>query len=62
LRALDSRTIDIVRFGEMQPERDHNVKGEKSTSGEANDRTYREADEKGWFSCELKVAPEQEIY
>jgi DUF1680 family protein len=60
LRALEAKTIDIVRFGEMQPERDHDVKGEKSTVGDANDKTYREADEKGWFSCQLKVLPADE--
>ena len=57
VRELDQKTIDMIRFGEMQPEREHQVKGEKTTSGEANDRTYREGDEKGWFSCELKVLP-----
>ncbi len=55
VRQLEEKTIDVVRFGEMQPERDHNVKGEKTTIGEANDKTFREADEKGWFSCQLKV-------
>jgi DUF1680 family protein len=60
LRELEANTIDVVRFGEMQPERDHDVKGEKTTIGEANDRTYRDADEKGWFSCQLKVLPEAE--
>lgn len=60
LRELEANTIDVVRFGEMQPERDHEVKGEKSTIGDANDRTYREADEKGWFSCQLRVLPAEE--
>ncbi len=60
LEELDRKTIDLVRFGEMQPERDHKVTGEKTNSGEANDRTFREAEEKGWFSCELKVQPQAE--
>ncbi|HMR58868.1 MAG TPA: glycoside hydrolase family 127 protein, partial [Cyclobacteriaceae bacterium] len=60
LRELEARTIDIVRFGEMQPERDHNLQGEHTRVGEANDRTYREADERGWFSFEMKVNPETE--
>lgn len=55
LRELEARTIDVLRFGEMQPERDHNVQGEHTRIGEANDRTYREADEHGWFSFEMKV-------
>jgi len=60
MKELERRTVDVVRFGEMQPERDHNVKGEKTGVGEANDRTYRDADEKGWFSCEVKVLPAEE--
>ena len=42
----------------MQPERDHNVTGEKTVSGEDNDRTYRDADERGWFSFQMKVVPD----
>ncbi len=44
----------------MQPERDHNLQSERSSIGEANDRTYREADEHGWFSFEMKVNPAEE--
>ena len=55
LRKLEERTIDVLRLGEMQPERDHNVTGEKTVSGEDNDRTYRDADERGWFSFQMKV-------
>ena len=58
LRKLEERTIDVLRLGEMQPERDHNVTGEKTVSGEDNDRTYRDADERGWFSFQMKVAPD----
>jgi hypothetical protein len=60
LRKLEERTIDVLRLGEMQPERDHNVTGEKTVSGEANDRTYRDADEQGWFSFKMKVQPTTE--
>jgi hypothetical protein len=42
----------------MQPERDHNVMGEQTGTGEANDRTYRDADERGWFSFQMKVVPD----
>lgn len=59
-KELERRTVDVVRFGEMQPERDHNVKGEKTWVGEANDRTFREADEHGWFSCDLKIMADEE--
>ncbi len=60
LRKLEERTIDVLRLGEMQPERDHNVTGEKTVSGEDNDRTYRDADERGWFSFQMKVLPDIE--
>jgi hypothetical protein len=58
MRKLEERTIDVLRLGEMQPERDHIVTGERTASGEDNDRTYRDADEKGWFSFQMKVLPE----
>lgn len=58
LRKLEERTIDVLRLGEMQPERDHNVIGEQTRVGEANDRTYRDADERGWFSFQMKVLPD----
>jgi uncharacterized protein len=60
VRKLEERTIDILRLGEMQPERDHEVTGERTTRGEDNDRTYREADERGWFSFKMKVTQESE--
>ncbi len=58
LKKLEERTIDVLRLGEMQPERDHHVTGEKTVSGEDNDRTYRDADERGWFSFQMKVVPD----
>ncbi len=58
LRKLEERTVDVLRLGEMQPERDHSVTGEQTSTGEANDRTYRDADERGWFSFQMKVLPD----
>ncbi len=60
LRKLEERTIDVLRLGQMQPERDHNVTGERTVSGEDNDRTYRDADERGWFSFQMNVLPHTE--
>ncbi|HPW63484.1 MAG TPA: glycoside hydrolase family 127 protein [Cyclobacteriaceae bacterium] len=60
IRNLEERTVDVLRLGEMQPERDHNVTGERTTKGEDNDRTYRDADERGWFSFQMKVSPDTE--
>ncbi len=47
------RTIDMLRVGEMQPERDHNFKGEKTNTGEAFGRRWRDANDGGWFSFTL---------
>jgi len=47
-------------LGEIQPERDHNVTGERTISGEGNDRTYRDADERGWFAFRMKVLTDTE--
>ncbi|MEZ5012227.1 MAG: DUF6805 domain-containing protein [Bacteroidales bacterium] len=47
-------TVDFVQPGEMQPERDHNFKGEKTSAGEFNGRKNRESVD-GWFSYDLIV-------
>ena len=53
--ALAARTIDNLRIGEMQPERDHDLQGEKTAAGEAFGRKWRHATDGGWFSFKLKV-------
>jgi len=50
--ALDNRTLDQVRPGEQQPEKDHNLKFENSQIGINMDRHWRHAS--GWFSYDLK--------
>ena len=52
---LALRTVDLLRIGEMQPERDHNLKGENTFAGEAMGRKWRHAVNGGWFSCDMKV-------
>ena len=54
LAAFEAATIDIMRIGEMQPERDHNLQSENSITGEAFGRKYRHA-ENGWFEFDMKV-------
>jgi len=49
--------IDFVQTGEMQPERNHNFKGEKTTPGSFKERPNRES-RGGWFSYDLKVNPD----
>lgn len=56
-RKMDAHTVDVFRPGEMQSERDHNVKGDKSGPVEALGRKLRHAWDGGWFSYEMKVDP-----
>lgn len=57
-RELDERTIDRVRIGEQQPEIDHDLKFDKSTSGGGpQGRRFREARDGGWFSYVMKLPP-----
>jgi len=54
-KELEARTVDFFQPGEMQPERDHNVQGEKSEALEALGRKLRHAYDGGWFSFDMKV-------
>lgn len=56
-RDLEARTIDMARIGEMQPERDHNLKAEKTDMRGANGRNWRMPMEGGWMEFEMKVDP-----
>jgi hypothetical protein len=52
---LDQNTIDLFRLGEMQPERDHNFRENRSWVEEYRSRKARTADRGGWFSFEMDV-------
>jgi len=52
---IEDRTVDILRIGEMQPERDHNLKGENTYIGEEQNRKSRNAHTLGYFSFTMKV-------
>jgi uncharacterized protein len=55
---LENRTIDIMRLGEMQPERDHNLKtSEESYSDDALGRKGREVRRGGFMEFDIKVDP-----
>jgi DUF1680 family protein len=56
---LNARTLDLLRIGEMQPERDHQVEGERTSAGEALGRKWRHATDGGWFGFTLKVASDR---
>ena len=57
---LEARTTDILRTGEMQPERDHNLTGENIITGEDHQRKWRATDDGGYFSYEMKVDPDKQ--
>jgi uncharacterized protein len=52
---MEDRTIDGLRLGEMQPERDHSFTGENLQGGEAHGRQWRSAEDGGYFSFVMKV-------
>lgn len=56
-KAFAARIVDEIKPGEQQPETDHNMKSERSNSGDFHDRKWRDAT--GWFSYEMKVAKDQ---
>lgn len=58
---IRANTVDEVRIGEMQPERDHNFKGEKTNTGDAFGRKWRDASEGGWFSFTLDTKGETNL-
>jgi uncharacterized protein len=55
--ALEQSTVDILRVGEMQPERDHDFTGERTEAGEDHTRKFRTAHRGGNFSFNMKVTP-----
>ena len=57
---IEAQTIEIMRLGEMQPERDHHLQAsEQSYASDALGRTGREARSNGFFSFDMTVAPHQ---
>jgi DUF1680 family protein len=53
-KRLKESEIDFVQPGEMQPERNHNFKGEKSSVYSYRERPCRDS-RGGWFSFDLKT-------
>jgi len=52
---LEDKTIDRLRLGEMQPERDHSFTGEELQTGEEHGQKWRSAENGGSFSFVMKV-------
>lgn len=53
-----ARIVDELRPGEQQSEVDHGLAGERSFTGNFNDRMWRDARAGGFFEFRLKVLPE----
>jgi hypothetical protein len=56
-KQLEARTTDVLRIGEMQPERDHDLNSEKSTTGTEHNLKWRMAEEDGYISFNMKIDP-----
>lgn len=61
LRELESRTVGVMRIGEMQPERDHHFEGERTRTGAHNGKRWRDAYDGGWFAFDMPVAPDEPV-
>lgn len=59
-KALNARTIDYFRIGEMQPEREHDLGSENSSTGQVDGVSYRDASD-GWFAFDMEVDAREEV-
>lgn len=59
-KELEERTVDVLRVGEMQPERDHDFTGEKLRIGDDHNRKWRMAGDSGYFSFTMKLDPNEQ--
>lgn len=58
-RKMEALTIDFFQPGEMQPERDHNFKENRSWVGEHKGRKYRESND--FLTCDLHTDGNTEV-
>lgn len=58
---LDARTVDEYRPGEQQSEIDHAQNGVQTESGDWQGRKFRHALAGGWFSFNVRVAPDAPV-
>ena len=60
IRQLEAMSVDMLRLGQMQPERDHNLTGERTNVGTFSGRMWRDA-YNGWFEFDMKVLPDEPV-
>lgn len=58
---LDERTVDQVKPGEQQPEKDHLMQMAKSESGYYREESFRDASDGGYFSYDLLSGGDTEL-
>jgi hypothetical protein len=56
---LNRLTIDVMRVGEMQPERDHSLASNNCDVREANGKGFRTPYPGGFFEFDLKLNPDK---
>ncbi len=61
IRKLEAATLDVAQPGEMQPERDHEMRGERTEAGDGPGKKWRHALDGGWFSFDMKVSPDAPV-
>ncbi|MCC8407429.1 glycoside hydrolase family 127 protein [Mucilaginibacter sp. UR6-1] len=57
---LEVRTTDLIRLGEMQPERDHNLTDEHGETGEDHQKKFRVANNGGFLQYTMKTDPNKQ--
>jgi len=58
---LQKRTIDFVAPGEQQPEADHFIQKENSTTGNKFNEFWRDARNSGFFSYKMSTSSETDL-
>lgn len=61
-KSLQENARDMLFFGDTLQEAAHAVKGENTHLAPHQNRTYRQAERGGWFSCQLQVDPERPMF
>ena len=60
-QALEARTVDKVQPGEQQPETDHKMETDRSTTGNTNDTFFRDARDGHYFSYLMQTGGETNL-
>jgi DUF1680 family protein len=56
---IEAHTVDMLRVGEMQPERDHDFTGEGLLAGDEHNRKWRATQPGGYITFNMKTDPEK---